>query len=141
MNLIDELQHLNYLAVAMATIASYALGFTWYHWNIFGEAWADALGLSKEEADNTEGLGAAFVMSLISGLAKTVLVTLLMSALKIESVLGGLFVGAALATAFTATSLGYYNGFARVPARLTQINSAHSVIELALIGAIIGMWA
>lgn len=138
MNLITELQNLNYIAVAVATIASYVLGFAWYHWALFGEAWANALGISKEEADNTEGLGGAFAMSLVSGLAKAIFVALLISAMSISGVLSGLFVGAVFAIAFTVTSLGYYNGFARLPAKLTLINSGHSVIELAVLGATIG---
>ncbi|MEW6995745.1 DUF1761 domain-containing protein [Colwelliaceae bacterium MEBiC 14330] len=141
MDIILELQNLNYIAVAVATIVSYVLGFGWYHWAIFGEAWANALGLTKEEADNTEGLGGAFVMSLISGLTKTILIALLMSATNISGVLSGAFLGAAIATVLTVTSLGYYNGFARTPSKLTLINSAHSVVELALIGAVIGMFA
>ena len=56
-------------------------------------------------------------------------------------VISGAFFGAVLATVFTVTSLGYYNGFARTPSKLTLINSAHSVIELALIGVIIGIFA
>lgn len=137
MNLIEALQNLNYIAVAIATIASYILGFVWYYWAIFGKAWANALGLSKEEADNTEGLGGAFAISLVSGLSKTLLIALLLSALNISGVLSGAFFGAVVAIVFTATSLGYYNGFARTSAKLTLINSAHSVTELALIGAII----
>ncbi len=137
MNLIDALQNLNYIAVAVATIASYILGFVWYHWAVFGKAWANALGLSKEEADNTEGLGGAFAISLVSGLSKTLLIALLLSALNTSGVLSGAFLGAVVAIVFTATSLGYYNGFARTSAKLTLINSAHSVTELALIGAII----
>ena len=70
MSWIAELQNINYIAVAVATIASYVLGFVWYHWAVFGKAWANALGLTKEEADNTEGLGGAFVMSLVSGVSK-----------------------------------------------------------------------
>lgn len=140
MDIILELQNLNYIAVAVATIVSYVLGFGWYHWAIFGEAWANALGLTKEEADNTEGLGGAFVISLISGLTKTILIALLMSATNISGVLSGAFLGAAIATVLTVTSLGYYNGFARVPSKLTLINSAHSVVELILIGAVIGMF-
>ncbi|UXD86758.1 DUF1761 domain-containing protein [Thalassolituus hydrocarboniclasticus] len=137
MNLIDALQNLNYIAVAIAAIASYILGFVWYHWAVFGKAWANALGLSREEADNTEGLGGAFAISLVSGLSKALLIALLLSALNISGVLSGAFFGAAVAIVFTATSLGYYNGFARTSVKLTFINSAHSVAELALIGAII----
>lgn len=141
MDIILELPNLNFIAVAVAAIVSYVLGFGWYHWAIFGEAWSNALGLTKEQADNTEGLGGAFVMSLISGLTKTILIALLMSVTNISGVLSGAFLGAAIATVLTVTSLGYYNGFARVPSKLTLINSAHSVVELALIGAVIGMFA
>ena len=140
MNWISELQNLNYTAVAIATIASYILGFAWYHWAVFGEAWAHALGLTKEEADKTEGLGWPFAISLVSGLIKAIFITMLMSATNTSGVLNGAFLAAVLAIVFTATSLGYYNGFARTPSKLTLINSTHSVIELALLGAIIGIF-
>lgn len=138
---IESLQNLSFIAVAIAAISSYILGFIWYHWAVFGEAWANALDLTKEEADKTEGLGGAFVISLVSGLVKAVFIALLMSAINITGVINGALLGVVLAVVFTATSLGYYNGFARTPSKLTLINSAHSVIELALIGAIIGSFA
>jgi len=138
MSWISELQNINYMAVAIATITSYLLGFAWYHWAVFGEAWANALGLTKEEADNTEGLGGAFIMSLISGLAKALFIALLIAVTNISGVLSGAYFGAIVATVFTITSLGYYNGFARTSSKLTVINSAHSIVELTLIGAIIG---
>ena len=118
----------------------YVLGFIWYHWAVFGKAWAGALGLTKEEADKTEGLGGAFAISLVSGLIKAIFLALLMSATNTYGVIFGLLFGVVLAIVFTATSLGYYNGFARTSSKLTLINSAHSVIELALIGAIIGIF-
>lgn len=138
MNWMSELQSINYMAVSVATIASYLLGFAWYHWAVFGEAWANALSITKDEADNTEGLGGAFVMSLISGLTKALLIALLIAVTNISSVLSGALFGAVVATVFTITSLGYYNGFARTSSKLTLINSAHSIVELTLIGAIIG---
>ena len=138
MNWMSELQSINYIAVSVATIASYLLGFAWYHWAVFGEAWANALSITKNEADNTEGLGGAFFMSLISGLTKTLLIALLIAVTNISGVLSGALFGAVVATVFTITSLGYYNGFARTSSKLTLINSAHSIVELTLIGAIIG---
>ncbi|MFV8572436.1 DUF1761 domain-containing protein [Marinobacter sp. SBS5] len=138
MNWMSELQSINYIAAAVATIASYLLGFVWYHWTVFGEAWANALGITKEEADSTEGLGSAFIMSLISGLTKALLIALLIAVTNVSGVLSGAFFGAVVAIVFTITSLGYYNGFARTSSKLTLINSAHSVVELTLIGAIIG---
>ena len=141
MNWMAELQSINYMAVGVAAVASYLLGFAWYHWAVFGESWANALGITKEEADNTEGLGGAFVMSLISGLTKALLIALLIAATNISGVLSGAFFGAVVAAVFTVTSLGYYNGFARTSSKLTLINSVHSIVELILIGAIIGAFA
>jgi flagellar biosynthesis protein FlhB len=138
MDLIAALQNLNYMAVATATISSYVLGFAWYHWAVFGEAWASALGLTKEEADNTEGLGGAFLISLASGLTKAIFIAVLMSATNISGILSGALFGAVIAAVYTVTSLGYYNGFARTSSKLTLINSAHSIVELTLVGAIIG---
>ena len=140
MNIIAELQNINYVAVAIAAIISYGLGFAWYHWTVFGEAWASALGITKEEADNTEGLGGAFFVSLISGLAKTICIALLMAATNMSGALNGAFLGALIAAVFIITSLGYYNGFARTSSKLTLINSAHSTIELTLIGLVIGVF-
>ena len=140
MNWIEEFQNISYIAVTVATIVSYALGFAWYHWAVFGKAWATALGLTKEQADNTEGLGGAFAISLVSGLTKTLFIALLMSVTNITGALSGAFFGVAIAVVFTVTSLGYYNGFARTPSKLTLINSVHSMVELTLIAAIIGIF-
>jgi len=140
MNWIAELQNINYMAVAIATITSYLLGFTWYHWAVFGEAWANALNITKKEADNTEGLGGAFIMSLISGLTKTLCIALFMAAANISGILNGAFFGAVVAAVFLFTSLGYYNGFSRTSSKLTLINSSHGIVELTLIGAIIGVF-
>lgn len=141
MDVIAALQSLNYIAAAIATIASYVLGFTWYHWAVFGEAWANALGLTKEQANSTEGLGGAFTISLVSGLTKSILIAALISATNTTGIIGGLFLGAIIATILTATSLAYYNGFARTQPKLTLVNAAHSITELALIGAVIGLFS
>ncbi|RJG39982.1 DUF1761 domain-containing protein [Motilimonas pumila] len=141
MNVLQELQALNYLAVLVATLASYLLGFFWYHWGVFGRCWANSLSLTKEEADNTQGLGWAFFISLTSGAVKALWVAFLLSLAGISGVLSGALFAATLAVAFTATSIGYYNGFARLPSRFTCINGAHSVAELALIGAVIGLFS
>ena len=100
MNWIVELQNINYISVAIATITSYVLGFVWYHWAVFGEAWANALGITKDEADNTEGLGGAFIMSLISGLSKTLCVAMLMAAANISGILSGALFGVIVAVVF-----------------------------------------
>ena len=75
---------------------------------------------------------------MISGLTKTIFIALLMSVTSISGVVCGALFGVAVAAVFAATSLGYYNGFARTSSKLTLLNSAHCIVELTLVGAIIG---
>ena len=105
---------------------------------VFWQGLGNALNLTKEEADNTEGLGGAFIVSLISGLLKAIFIALLIAATNTSGVISGALFGAVVASVFIFTSIAYYNGFARVASKLTLINSSHSVLELSLIGAIIG---
>jgi flagellar biosynthesis protein FlhB len=100
-----------------------------------------SLGLTKEDADNAEGLGGAFLISLVSGLLKAIFIALMMVATSISGVWQGACFGAIVAVVFVVTSLGYYNGFARTSKKLTLINTAHSIVELALMGAVIGAFS
>ena len=141
MNWINDLLNMNYIAITVATIASYTIGFVWYSWNVFGKTWANSLGLSKEAADNTEGLGGAFIASLVSGAAKTICICLLMNATSTSGIVAGALFGAIIALMLISTSLAYYNGFARLSSKLTFINGAHSIVELSIIGAILGVFS
>ncbi|MBT4289091.1 MAG: DUF1761 domain-containing protein [Deltaproteobacteria bacterium] len=141
MDWIDNLRNVDYIAVAVATVSSYVLGFVWYHWAVFGKTWAKLLGMTKDEADKTEGLAGAFIMSLIGGLAKTIFMAVLMVATGTTSAFGGVVFGGIVALTLISTSIAYHNGFARVSSKLTMIDAAHDIVELAVIGAIIGMFA
>ena len=66
---------------------------------------------------------------------------MLMAAANISGILSGALFGVIVAVVFIFTSLGYYNGFARTSSKLTLINSAHGIVELTLISAIIGAFA
>lgn len=114
MEWIDELGELDWVAVAVATVASYVLGFAWYSWSLFGKSWAGALGMTKEQADDTEGLGAAFAMSLVAGVAKVIVLALLMAATDTTGFGDGLLFGAIVGLALIASSVAYHNGFSRM---------------------------
>ena len=137
----DGLGELDWVAVAVATVASYVLGFAWYSWSLFGKSWAAALGMTKEQADDTEGMGAAFVVSLVAGVAKVIVLALLMAATDTTGFGEGLLFGAIVGLALIASSIAYHNGFSRMSPTLTLIDSAHDVVEAAMVGAVIGLMA
>ena len=141
MEWVDGLGELDGVAGAVATIASYVLGFAWYSWSLFGKSWAGALGMTKEQADDTEGMGAAFVVSLVAGVAKVIVLALLMAATDTTGFGEGLLFGAIVGLALIASSIAYHNGFSRMSPTLTLIDSAHDVVEAAMVGAVIGLMA
>ncbi|MFK7826354.1 MAG: DUF1761 domain-containing protein [Oligoflexales bacterium] len=138
MNWIVELGKISWMGVGVAILASYVLGFSWYHWNLLGKPWATALGMTKEEADNLDGMGGVFAFSLVGGIIKAVFIALLMEGTGTNSISGGLLFGLLIGISFAATSVIYHDGFARRPRIMTYIDAAFDVIELALIGAIYG---
>ncbi len=47
------MQSINWLSVLLASLVPIALGFIWYHEKVFGKAWMDSLGMTREDAKKT----------------------------------------------------------------------------------------
>jgi hypothetical protein len=138
MDWVQTLGDINYLAVLAAAVASFVLGFVWYSWPVFGKTWAGLLGMTKEEADDTEGIGEALGGAVVGSLIAAAFLAATMHATGTDSVAGGAVFGAIAGIALRYTSLLYHNGFAKQPRMLTVIDGVHDVVQLAMMGAIIG---
>ena len=138
MDWMNKLGDVSWAGVGVAILVVFALGFAWYHWAVLGKRWATALGMTKEDVDNVEGMGGVFALSVVGGVVKAILMALLMEGTGTDSVGGGMLFGALIGVAFVATSVFYHDGFARRPRAVSYIDSAHDIAELALIGAIYG---
>ena len=140
MNWIDVLGKINYWGVLAAAVSSFLLGFVWYLWPVFGKPWAKSLGITKAEADNTAGLGGVFIISIIGGFAAAALLAVLMYATNTTGFINGTIFGALNGFVFRhLSSLMYHNGFARRPKQLTAIDGGYDVVQLAAMGAVIGV--
>jgi Protein of unknown function (DUF1761) len=56
--------HINYLAVVVAAVAAFLLGWRWY--TVFGKVWMSALGKSKEECDKTQHSPTPLIIAAVS---------------------------------------------------------------------------
>ncbi len=139
MDWLQALRDINYWGIVAAAVASFVLGFGWYHWAVFGKAWVGLVGMTREEADSTEGLGEILIVAVIGSLLAAAFVAALMSATSTDGLLDGAIFGALAGVALRYTSLSYHNGFARSPRMLTTIDGLHDIVQLALMGAIIGV--
>lgn len=59
------MESINWIAVFVATLSSFALGFIWYHPKVFGTAWAKAAGVKMDDPEARKGMGKIFGMSFV----------------------------------------------------------------------------
>lgn len=138
MDWLRALGDINYWGIVAAAVASFVLGFGWYHWAVFGKTWVSLVGMTREEADNTEGLGEVLIMAVIGSFVAAAFLAALMLATGTDGLIDGALFGAVAGFALRYTSLAYHYGFARSPRLLTTIDGVHDITQLALMGAIIG---
>lgn len=103
MDWVQALKDINYWGVLAAAVASFVLGFGWYHWAVFGKSWVALVGLTKEEADSTEGLGEVLLMAVVGSLVAGAFLAALISATGTDGLVDGALFGAALMGAIIGT--------------------------------------
>lgn len=57
--------NINFLAVLVAALVSFPIGFTWYHPKVFGTAWIKELGVSFEDMGKGFSMPKAIIISFI----------------------------------------------------------------------------
>jgi hypothetical protein len=124
----------NYLAVALAALASFILGGLWYSPALFGKVWQREAGVTDERMKNSN-------MGLIFGLA---FVLCAIASWVFAIFLGprppmGLGLGAGFATGlcWVAASFGINYLFERRSLKLFLINGGYHTVQFTLIGLIL----
>jgi fatty acid desaturase len=129
----------NYWAILVAGAAYFILGALWYSPVIFGKAWTQAVGKSKEELQ--KGSSAlkmiwAFVGSLVIayGLAR------ILSWTGSYSLTDAVVVSLLAAICFLVTVIGISDSMEVRPMKLYLINIFYNIIGFCIMGIIIGVW-
>jgi len=125
---------INWLAVVVATVSSFALGGLWYG-PLFSKAWMNLTGMTKEkgaQASMALTFGGTFALNLLIAIA---LLTGPHAGWKM-----GLHTGIFSSLFFVATSIGVIYLFEQRPLRLWLINAGYQVVNFAIMGSIIGAW-
>ncbi len=127
---------LNWWAILGATLAAFVLGGLWYG-PLFGKAWMNALG--KSEAD-MQPSPTPFIVSFFTALLTTIVLAALIKGLSINSVFGGMTLGALTGVGFIATAMASDSAFCGWGVRLFSIQSGYRVLYSVLMGAILAAW-
>ncbi len=133
-------EHVNFLAVAVAAIAAFALGSLWYSPVLFGKSWQKALGFTDEYiAEGNMGLifGSTFVLMLVMSLG----MALLIGAAPGEiSIMTGVHYGLMIGIMFVGTSMAINMLYQRKPVKLWFIDAGYQIVFLVIMGVIIAAW-
>ena len=127
-------EHGNYLGALAATVASFALGFVWYHPKTFGTMWMEGVGMTEEKAK--QGNMAAIF-------ATTAVVTFL-AALAITAFVGkggavdGLKFGLLVGIFWGATTHVMHSVFEQRSAKVIGLGVAHDIVHYAIVGLVAG---
>ncbi|NIP83325.1 MAG: DUF1761 family protein [Gemmatimonadetes bacterium] len=126
---------INWLAVIVAAVATFALGALWYG-PVVGKLWMRASGMTEEKAAGSMGttFALAFVLQLVAAIALAMFIG------PDATVGAGLFAGFMTGAFFVSTALGVVYLFERRPALLWAIDGGYQVLAFSLMGMILGAW-
>jgi hypothetical protein len=130
----------NYLAVFLAALSAFVVGFIWYSKPLFGTTWADMVRLS--DAQQKKGMPKALAFALVASLATAYVLAHV--AFLSNSYFGNSFMQDSLSTAFwlwlgiSAANTVRLDSFEQRRKKLTLINLGNQLATLLVMGAIIG---
>lgn len=131
-----DLSDVVWLGVAVATLAAFIVGYLWYHPRGLGTLWSRLSGVSLE--DLRAALVPRAVVSLIVLALTALVLNVLQAELLVASVIGGAVFGAFIALVFRLGWGLLHGTHESRPLALTIVDSAHDVVALAVIGAVLG---
>ncbi len=133
----DLLDDLNWLAVVVAGLAYFVLGWAWYSNALFGKQYREAIG--RADAGDVVDVP-AIVTNLVGWLVAALGLGLVSEAVGADSALDGIVLGLVVAVGFIGTNrivTSMYEG--RNPA-LMRINAPYTLLGYALMGLILAIW-
>jgi hypothetical protein len=130
---------INYLAVLVAIVLQFALGFLWYG-PIFGDPWMEMVGLDVATVEaNPAGAGVWISNVIMAALAMFLLAWLFVK-LNVKSLVRGIWLGFVFGFVFNLMPIMVSGFFASDPYWLAWVTGGNTTVGLMLGGAVLGAW-
>jgi len=130
------MSEINWLAIVVATVASFIIGGLWYSPLLFAKPWQREVGLTDEQIEN------ANMAKIFTGAFVLMFLASLVFALFLGPAPGLIFgssAGFAAGLFWVAGSLGVNYLFERKSLRLWLINGGYNVVTFTVIGTVLGV--
>ena len=132
---------INWLAVALATVASMIVAGVWYQDFAFGLPWKKMTKIDAkraEKAGNTP-MFVVLVVNLFTAIVLAAAISIVATHFSNSSVWLALATGVVIWLAFSATTLLTHNMFEQKPLKLTTINNGYQLAMFIVMALIIGV--
>jgi hypothetical protein len=126
---------INYWIVLVGVVISMVLGFVWYSPGVFGKMWMEALGKKEMKADNS-----VFLLMAVAAAVLTYIMIHFAAYAGVVDAASGLATGFWLWLGFVATVGIGKTVFGDKSLKGWMIDNGYTLVQLLLIGLVIGMW-
>lgn len=129
----------NYLAVIAAAVLQIVLGFLWYG-PLFGKAWMRYMKITPSQISQ-QGMARTYAWSAVMSLITAYVLSLFVDYMGARSAGAGIAAGfwpwLGFVVPVTASSVLYE----KRPTGLWMLNAGYQLVSLALMGALLAVWA
>jgi len=132
-------QKINLLAVLVAVVLQFALGFLWYG-PLFEDAWMEMVGLDAATAEANPAGAGVWISNVISAALSMLVLAWLFVKLKVKTLTQGIWIGFVIGFVFVLMSIMVSGFYADAPYWLAWINGGNTTVGLMLGGAVLGVW-
>jgi len=132
---------INYLAVLVAAVATYALGMLWYSPVVFGKTWQASQGLTPDQAAAMQrNAGRAYAVTFVCWLLMALAVAILVHRIGVTMLIGGVKLGLVCwaGVAFPIGLSGLMFSGKRTAGFL--IETGYQLVSLLGMGIILTLW-
>ena len=142
--IIDAFNDLNWVAVAVSTIAAFAIGLVWFAPPVLGTLWARQVtqyaGIPEADVTGGAAKGTTLLPWFVATAINVVALALAVEATGAESLADGIVFGVVLSLGFGATLNSWPSIFARLPRMWWLLNCGAALLMNSVAGAILGAW-
>ena len=131
---------INFLAVGLSAVLTFALGALWYSPALFAKAWMAAHGYTQADVERMQaGMGPSYAVAFVCWLLMATVLALIGPHFG-EGVHAMLGVGFHLWLGFSATVGLVANRFSDKPLRAWLIDAGYQLASIAIMSVVLGLW-
>ena len=137
-----QIVNINYLAVLVAAIVGFFVGYLWYSNALFGKMWRDLMGFDEKKMKQAmkKGMGKTMTIGFLSTLLMSYILAHFISYVQAQTAIDGILAGLWIWIGFVATIMIGMVMYEGKPMKLYCINSLYWLVTLCVMGAILAVW-